>query len=157
MATQKVNTTIGRQNCTPSELFTGRKAFSDESVRISAGELLGGISKDREAKRSSAERANYRKLRNTEKSKSPFNNPDLNSTAAKDKIDLSKLKISDKIKLNLEFDKNHPERSGWWTVIHIDFKNQKVRATLGGKKSGTRNMFFQGTKNLETSFKNKSR
>ena len=31
----------------------------------------------------------------------------------------------------LEFDTNHQERSKWWTVLEIDFKNQQVKAKVG--------------------------
>ena len=133
LACQKMNTTVGRQNCTPAELFTGRKAFTDESVRISANDLLSSIAHSRESKRTSAERANYQKLRKSEQQKHPYSDPTLNSTASTDHLNLSQLCNGDQVPLNTQFDKNHPERSNWWTVESVDFKNQQAKITQGGQ------------------------
>ena len=136
LATSKCNTTVGKMNRTPAELFTGFDPVSMKSLNLDVGEYIKEIARVRQMKRESADRKVFKQNQNKKKSETPYENPKLNDPLMNSKIDFSKIRTGDLVKLNVDFDKNS-NKMNLLEVKSINYKEKLAQLVPTGVKNPT--------------------
>ena len=106
LAAQKCNTTVGKMNRTPAEIFTNYDPVTMKPLKLDIKEYIKEIARVRQMKRESADRKIYKEKQKKKKGERPYENPQLNDPISNSKIDFAKVKTGDLVKLNTDFDKN---------------------------------------------------
>lgn len=145
MAVQKCNTTIGKMNKTPAELFTGRDPVTMKSLNLDVKDYIKEMARVRQMKRESADRKVFKSKHNKMKGEVPYENPALNNPLSNSKIDFSRMKTGDMVKLNIDFDKN-ATKMNLLQVKSINFKDQVAQLVPIGseiKNPKAKNVAFE--------------
>ena len=131
LAIQKCNTTVGRMNYTPAELFTGYNPSAMSHFKLNISEYINEIKRSRQMKRESAERKVFKDQIKKNKEMVPYKNPELNDPILNSKINFTKLKTGDLVKLNTDFDKN-AKGMNLFEILGINFKEKVVQLIRSG-------------------------
>ena len=145
MATQKCNTTIGKMNKTPAELFTGRDPVTLKALKLDINDYIKEMARVRQMKRESADRKVFQSKQNKMKGEIPYENPALNNPLTNSKIDFTKIKTGDMVKLNVDFDKN-ASKMNLLQVKSINYKEQIAKLVPIGselKNPKAKNVAFE--------------
>ena len=131
LAIQKCNTTVGKMNYTPAEIFTGYNPTAMSDFKLNISEYIEEIKRIRKMKRESAERKIFKEKVKKNKDTVPYDNPELNDPLHMSNVDFTKLKTGDLVKLNTDFDKN-AKGMNLFTILGINFKEKVVQLTRSG-------------------------
>ena len=131
LAIQKCNTTIGKMNYTPAELFTGYNPSAMSHFKLNISEYIEEIKRSRQLKRESAERKIFKDHVKKNKDIVPYKNPKLNDPILTSNVNFAKMKTGDLVKLNTDFDKN-AKGMNLFTILGINFKEKLVQLVRSG-------------------------
>ena len=131
LAVQKCNTTVGKMNYTPAEIFTGYNPTAMTDFKLNISEYIEEIKRIRKMKRESAERKIFKEKVLKNKDTVPYKNPKLNDPLQMSSVNFTKLKSGDLVKLNTDFDKN-AKGMNLYTILGINFKEKVVQLVRAG-------------------------
>ena len=134
LAVQKCNTTVGKMNTTPAELFTGVNPATMEKLELNILDYIEEMKRIRKLKRESAERKTFKNQIKKDSKMVSYENKELNDPIMNTKIDFTKLKTGDMVKLNIDFDKN-ARNMNLYEVLGINFKEKIAKIKRIGDQS----------------------